>query len=615
MDSLRGNFHDADLDPHAYDSDDDSETVGEAPPSPVGQDERRMQVRAYNFWASLLDNRNYPSIEDLEPDELPDFGPNSVLLDFSRGFDNPAIPFLGNRLVDECGGNGTQIHCLDDVPRRSLLSRITDHYMQILANQAPIGFEAEFVNQAGNPVLYRGILLPFSSDDETIDFIYGIINWKELADQDTTDALMLEVDRSLELSLAEALEDEDEETVEDKFPLAPDFDDAQVDGWADGPVSGDNSEDDTPTGPVVDLPPDDAPLPGADVDADVDSGTFELPEPSFGLKRTVDMIVPPVVGDSTEADEPLELGTFAEDDDNELDPAFYDPDYGDTEENETGTDEIYASLAGAHVDAAPEEDDEGAEDGGRVADVMASAHALPAEYVAESEPTPAETARLPVVAEQDENAAYELAEVAPEDMNLADWLASARELAQAAQGSEDRTRSALYHAIGRAYDFSLAAQDAPEDFRELVAEAGLAMQERAPMTPVVKLVFGSEYDKTRITEYAAALSHAHRFGVDRGGLSQFLADAKGGLKGVVREERKLRRAEQGKPAPDTKGLRASLAKKLRTLEPRRLDAIEGKGAEFALLMVRREPDGTIALLGEVPEDVPLVERAARKLLG
>ena len=72
--------------------------------------------------------------------------------------------------------------------------------MQILANQAPIGFEAEFVNQRGVTILYRGILLPFSSDDDTIDFIYGVINWKEIADQQTTDELLLEIDQALKAS-------------------------------------------------------------------------------------------------------------------------------------------------------------------------------------------------------------------------------------------------------------------------------------------------------------------------------------------------------------------------------------------------------------------------------
>ena len=50
--------------------------------------------------------------------------------------------------------------------------------MQIIANRAPIGFEAEFANQREKTICYRGILMPFSSDGETIDFIYGVINWK-----------------------------------------------------------------------------------------------------------------------------------------------------------------------------------------------------------------------------------------------------------------------------------------------------------------------------------------------------------------------------------------------------------------------------------------------------
>jgi hypothetical protein len=177
----------------------EEEAPREPPPSPIGQDERRMQVRAYNHWASLLDERSFPSIHDVKPTELPDFGPYSVMLDFTAGIENPAIRFLGDMLAKECGTDG-KIETLADVPARSLLSRITDHYMQILANQAPIGFEAEFVNQRGRTILYRGILLPFSSDDVAIDFIYGVINWKELADQATTDELMSEIDQALEAS-------------------------------------------------------------------------------------------------------------------------------------------------------------------------------------------------------------------------------------------------------------------------------------------------------------------------------------------------------------------------------------------------------------------------------
>src|SRR6185503_19119270 len=150
--------------------------VSDAPPAPmeIGTDERRMHVRAYNYWVSLLNGRDYPSIEDLEPGEVSDFAENSVLLDFTAGRDNPSTPYIGAAIREECGLDDS-IKSIEHVPSRSLLSRLTDHYLQIIANRAPIGFEAEFVNQRGEPICYRGILMPFSSDGDTIDFIYGVI--------------------------------------------------------------------------------------------------------------------------------------------------------------------------------------------------------------------------------------------------------------------------------------------------------------------------------------------------------------------------------------------------------------------------------------------------------
>ena len=451
MDTLRGHFgsHGA-ADSDGGEAADDA--INDAPPPVIGSDERRMQVRACNFWASLLDNRNFPSVEDLHPESLPDFGPHGVLLDFSAGIDDPAVVFIGDRLAHECDADNAKasgtIRRLSDVPSRSLLSRITDHYMQILANQAPIGFEAEFITPRDTTVLYRGILLPFSSNDETIDFIFGVINWKEMADARTADELLLEIDQALELPRS--------------LPDAP------IADWADGP--------------------------GAD------TATFmadPLPRPSFGL----------------------------------LD---------DTDEPPAGT----APVAGS--------------------------------------------------------------------ASLADLLAAARALAAEARTSEDRTRHALYEAIGRAHDFALAAAAAPDDFAALVADAGLAVQDRAPMTPVVKLVFGADYDKTRLTEYAASLLHAQRLGLPRGSLAGYLRTVPGGLKGVVAEERRLRRADDGS-SPLVRHVHAFQA--LRQLDPVDLSALEPEGEEFALVMVRRTGDGEVVVLGEVPADPGLVERAARKLVG
>src|SRR5213595_2078494 len=94
----------------------------------IGADERRMHVRAYNYWCSLLDGRDFPSIEDLEPGSIEDFGPHSVLLDFTEGSENPATPYIGAAVREECG-LVDDIKSISEVPGRSLLSRLTDHYM------------------------------------------------------------------------------------------------------------------------------------------------------------------------------------------------------------------------------------------------------------------------------------------------------------------------------------------------------------------------------------------------------------------------------------------------------------------------------------------------------
>ncbi|WP_443026613.1 hypothetical protein [Sphingomonas sp. IC-11] len=171
--------------------------IGEAT-KVIGSDERRMHVRAYNHWVSLLKGRAYPAIEDLESAGPTDFQAHGVLLDFTDGMDDPAISAIGEALSEECGVH-QEITRISQVPARSLLSRLTDHYLQIIANRAPIGFEAEFVGTRGHNTLYRGILMPFSSDGDVIDHVYGVINWKEIvgaAEQAQLDAELAAAVRS-----------------------------------------------------------------------------------------------------------------------------------------------------------------------------------------------------------------------------------------------------------------------------------------------------------------------------------------------------------------------------------------------------------------------------------
>jgi hypothetical protein len=582
MDTLRGTFDPEGLAERSWDASEEESaepaSARDLPPESIGRDERRMQVRAYNHWASLLGERMFPNIADLQPEDQPDFGPHSVLLDFTGGIEDPEVRYLGEKLAKECSPPSV-ITRLSDVPPRSLLSRITDHYMQILANQAPIGFEAEFVNHAGVAILYRGILLPYSSDDASIDYIYGVINWKEMADQLTADELLLEIDQALELDGA--------------LELAPDEPAPRhaepVTDWADSPAYENGDETLEPTyDPYADaFGRLDAALEGSlpdfsqysldDDDEEYDEDEGEPESAGYNFASLADYIEAPAKkAIDLSAFEPVPLEDYAE-------PLAAEADYDAP---------VYAEP---QPEPLPEPE-------------LAAAPA-----VEEPAAEPAEAFAAEIEVEDTEDFAF-AAEPA-EDAGLWDCLAAARELARAADSTEDRSRSALYAAVSRAYDFSLLAAAAPEDYAELIADAGLTVQERAPMTPVVKLVFGHDYDKTRLTEYAAVLSHAHRLRLSRGSLAGYLAETEGGVKAIVKAERRLRREAQGKPVEEPGAVREALAQALRALEAISLEDLDGGQSEFALVLVRRDEIGCAEILAELPEDVAWIEKAAKKVVG
>ncbi|MEO6215620.1 MAG: hypothetical protein ABIO86_06290, partial [Sphingomonas sp.] len=353
------------------------------------------------------------------------------------------------------------------VPSRSLLSRLTDHYLQIIANRAPIGFEAEFLSTRGHNTLYRGILMPFSSDEDKIDFIYGVINWKELVDAATQAKLDGEVDAAVR-------------TTPKLVVAAP--------AWADGPHA------------AIEISHED-----------------ELPEDEAGDERV-----------------------------------FAEVDEGDT----------YV-LSEVHGDV---------DDGDGPHEEIVAAVSRPAG-------------------------------------SLTDQLMLAQQTAAAVRAADSRTRTTLYRALARAHDFAAAADADPAAYEALLDHAGITLQLRAPMTPIVKLVFGADYDKTRLTEYAAVLSHARRIGVGRGQLNDFLEGYEGGIKGVVKAERaaKLTNAAH---AHRPENLAAAMDE-MPVLAEVQIDTGLDTG-DYVVLLARVVDGGTLDVVVAIGDDVARTQRVMRQ---
>ena len=138
--------------------------------------ERRITFCLYESWEKIAGSSGLPALKRLKSQEIEAFKSNLVLLDLRNGKDNPIFQVIGNGLTEDLEVDlvGRPIA---EVPRRSMLSRLTDHYLEVLANSVPIAFEAEFVNREGEKALHRGILLPFSDDNQNINFILGGVRW------------------------------------------------------------------------------------------------------------------------------------------------------------------------------------------------------------------------------------------------------------------------------------------------------------------------------------------------------------------------------------------------------------------------------------------------------
>lgn len=283
--------------------------------------EKRITFQLYNYWFGLADNCGIPPLKSLSPEDIAPYKNNMVLIDLRDPDNEPTLQVVGQLLSQDLDID-LNLKGISDIPRRTLLSRITDHYMEVLGNRTPISFDAEFLNKAREKILYRGILLPFSDDGENINFILGAIRW-----------------------------------------------------------------------------------------------------------------------------------------------------ISEEEKNEAAS--------------APKEEIE----------------------------------QMPL---------------------LQDRLEHCRKLVQGQTPTDQRSRRSLYESLGAIFDFHDLCSANPNSYEALLAAAELKKQERAPFTPTLKLCFGRDYDKTRLTEYAAALSFARKNNHDGKSLPDFLDQFPGGIKGCVLAERKER---------------------------------------------------------------------------
>ena len=481
--------------------------------------ERRKHASVFNYWLSIRGKREFPTIRDLDPLEISDAGPFSLLMEMIGGGEDAEIRHLGHAIK-----MGVEAQRLSDVDAPSLLACIHAKLPVVAASRQAFAFEDRFDTPEGKRRCWV-TLLPLSASGTWIDFVYGFVSLEGVHAE--TDAEPRDSAATAEDAPGAAADVVD--VVEDEAGVAADVAEAppsSADEAADafrvnlGPL--DDGEMVEPVAeepgpepePVAEVEPEPAPEPIATVEPDEESVAVHEPEPAFEPEPEPDD--PPQQDYRPRAEAGFSSKLLAG-------LASVGGFYGKV---------IQSQPAEPEPEPDPEPEFEPEPEFAPEAEAIAPVEEVYAEPEPEPEPEPeaAQVAEPEPESQPESQPEPQQASVPPVAMeaNLQDKLSGVRAMAEEARAAQERSNMALYEGLSAAYDFALDAEQQPEDYLRLVEAQGLKIQLRSPMKPVVKLAFAGLTDDVTIGQLEAVLAWALKSDLARGTLAERIV-AEGGI--------------------------------------------------------------------------------------
>ena len=132
--------------------------------------ERRRHASVLNYWLSIRGDKEFPPLHDLDPLELSDAGPNSILLELISGGHDAEVRHLGEGL-----GGEERVERIIDAPNPSILACIAKKLPIVAISRDFLAFEDEFEGDAG-PTRCWVTLLPLSAGGAWVDYVYALVS-------------------------------------------------------------------------------------------------------------------------------------------------------------------------------------------------------------------------------------------------------------------------------------------------------------------------------------------------------------------------------------------------------------------------------------------------------
>ena len=428
--------------------------------------ERRKHASVYNYWLTIRGEKQFPPIRDLDPLEISDAGPFSVLLEMIGGGEDADIRHIGQAIKGD-----TSFEKVGEAIAPSLLACIASRLPIVSACREAFAFEDEYEGADGK-VRCWVTLLPFSATGTWIDYVYGFVSLDPSPDgvaespepAEEAAAVVEEVAAPAEVELFAEESEVAEELAQPPIP-----------------------ECIKPVEPVAEMEPEPEPEPVKKTKA----------KAGFSAKLFESLAsVGGFYGGSAQVDPVIPVVPFEEDEAAEEPVAEVEPIETPVVEDEP-------------VEAAVVEED------------------VIEPTVADYEPTEPPLAFEEVAFEESGEPVQAERFDGPMERPMHGMLAEIQAKADEARQAKLRSNAALYEGLSAAYDFALDAEENPEEYLKLVEARGLKIQLRSPMKPVVRLAFEGMCDDAMIAQLEAVLAWALKSDLPRGTLAARLQDEGG----------------------------------------------------------------------------------------
>jgi hypothetical protein len=522
----------------------------------IDASDRQKHEAVLDYWLSIRGDREFPPLHDLDPLEISDAAPSSLLLELIGGGEDAEVRHRGDNLKAVVESDR-----IVEASRPSILASIAKKLSIVAISRNFLSFEDEFT--VGESTTRCWVtLLPLSASGVWVDYVYALVSFttgEAAAEAPKKKPAKFEASEDQVQAATETAEVEATESEVAQPELEPSAADVEAVSQPEAVAS--NVEqieasdeivaeiEDAPE-PEVAAPeieqigdPEDAPVA---VDDKSDEVVAEIEQPEAVVVEAEDEVQPvaeheeepPVEAEQPSAsnarpgfsklmDSLASLGGFYGTQSVKADPKLSSApaeEATDFEEEPAPVEEL--ATEEAVVNEEPVDQDVAVEEF--------------AEDIVEDAPPVAEAARIEEPVAIEEAAPAAKTKVEPEcamEGSLQSKLAQVRSEADEARQAKLRANVALYEALSAAYDFALDAEDAPEEYLRLVEKQGLKIQLRSPMKPVVRLAFDGMCDDSTLKQLEAVLEWAFKQDLPRGTLLERIEQA-GGIAPVLSGEAK-----------------------------------------------------------------------------